>query len=101
MQNALLTRGAGGCATRQRVVTLVQFSIEILVILSPRTVLVRVVANQLLKVVNLGIEVVQMMERNGLERHREFRRAEFIFPVMTDNHVFEPQGELQRKFLAG
>ena len=36
----------------------------------------------------LGVEVVEVVQGDGLECHRQLRAAEFVFAVMADDHVF-------------
>ena len=69
-------------------------------ILRPRAIDVCVVVDQLLEVVDFGVEVVEAVERDRFERHRQFRRAEFVLAMMADNHVLQPQRKLRGKFFA-
>ena len=59
-------------------------------------VLARVLADLSGEGVDLGVEVVEVVERDGLGGHRELDAAELGGPVVADDHVLEPEQELGR-----
>ncbi len=67
-----------------------QFAAEILLILRPGAVEIGVVAHQLMKIVQLGVEIVELVQGDGFQRHRQLGSTEFVFAVMADDHVLEP-----------
>ena len=58
----------------------------------PGTIDVHILAHQLLKTVQLGVQIIQIVQRQSLHRHRDFRTAEFQLAVVADNHVLQLNG---------
>src|SRR3954453_6553622 len=79
---------------------LVQSPAQALLEGSPARVAAGVVADLAAEGVDLGVEVVQVMEGDGLERHRQLRAAELVRAVMADDHVLEPEQQVGREGLA-
>ena len=50
---------------------------------------------------DLGVEVVQVVQGDRLGRHRQLRAAEFVGAVMAQDHVLEPQQQFGGERLAG
>ena len=70
---------------------------EARLIRGPRGVPGRVVADLAREGVELGVEVVEVMERDRLGGHRELRAAELVGAVVADDHMFEPEPQLLRE----
>src|SRR5689334_12939701 len=43
---------------------------------------------------DLGVEAVEVVERDRLQGHRHLRAAELVRAVMADDHVLEPEQDL-------
>ena len=57
-----------------------QLAIQIVMKLRPRAVEIRVVAEELLKVMDLGVEVVEVVQGDRLERHGQLRAPNWYSP---------------------
>jgi hypothetical protein len=78
-----------------------EFAAEGLVEAGPVAVAADVFLQNLGDAVELGVEVVEEMEGDGLKGHGEFGAAEFILAVMADDEVLEPQQQFRREFFLG
>src|SRR4051812_12496670 len=64
---------------------------KVLVERGPARLAAGVVADLAAEGVDLGVEAVQIMERDRLQRHGHLGTAELVRPVMADDHMLEPQ----------
>ena len=62
---------------------------------------VRIVAHQLVERMDLGVQIVEVVQGHGFERHRQLGAAVFVLAVMADDHVLQPQHELVGHGFAG
>src|SRR5688500_6077153 len=69
--------------------SLIQFPPDLCEILRPRAVDVWAVLHQLREAGDLRVEVVEVMQGDRLERHRQLRAAVLVFAVVADDHVLD------------
>src|SRR4051812_49116140 len=67
----------------------------------PTRLAARVVADLAGEGVDLGVEAVEVVQRDRLEGHRYLGAAELVGAVMADDHVLESKEQLARERLAG
>ena len=63
----------------------------------PVAVAIRVIPNKLVKIVDLCIHVIQVMEDKCFQSHGDFGTAVFQFSVVADDHVFDLHRQLMRE----
>src|SRR5262245_23860678 len=68
---------------------LIELAAEGLVVAGPGAVAAGVFLEELSDAVELGVEVVEQVQSDRLERHRQLRAAELIFAVVADDQVLE------------
>src|SRR5262249_13702627 len=78
-----------------------EFSPEGLVVARPGAFAADVFTEQLGDAVELGVEIVEQVQGDRFERHGQLGTAVFVFTVMADDEVLQPQQQLTGKRLAG
>lgn len=93
------------CRVRQNAngsaLAFVKLPAQIGVIRSPGAVRIRVFRHELLDGVHLRVEVIEEVQRNRFQCHRQFGAAKVVLAMMTDNHVLQSQGQVVGKRLVG
>ena len=69
-------------------------------ILRPAAVDVGAIIDQLGTIGDLGVQIVELMYRDRFQGHRQFRAAEFVLAMVTDDHVLDLGDQLFGKGLA-
>ena len=69
--------------------TLVQLALQAGVEDCPIAILVHVAFDDLAELANLGIQVIQQVQRYRFVSHRHFGATEFEFAMVADDHVFK------------
>ena len=59
--------------------------------LRPGAVQIRIVTDQLLEAMQLGVQIVEMVQCNGFERHGKLWSAKLVFAMVAYNHVLQPE----------
>ena len=78
-----------------------QLALQVLLERRPTAVRVDIVANELPKAIEFRVEIVQVVQRDRFERHRQLRAAVLVFAMMAHDHVLQPQQQFPRKLLGG
>ena len=77
-----------------------QFAAQRRIVGSPVAIGVGIFIDDLSNALDLGIQVIQKMQRDRFKRHGQFRAAIFVLAVMADNHVLQTQMKFFWKRLA-